>query len=235
MFSAARVLPPGADASFLLCPVFRDRDFFAGQFFSRRHREHLSSLHHWQEKQSLQLCFLAQPVSSGCHIRPSMFFARTNGIVSAPLSTLRRTPTPTPPGRGSHTFLASTSSPPGRGQGWVPALSSPGPTQLVDPPLQSQVGSEPLSAPIMNAVAQPTPESTLSAETGQFPEHAPHSMHAFRSTIFALPLSSANTPCGQTSRQRPHPTHVSRSNCSDTTFLRYFMFVTLRSEEICHP
>jgi hypothetical protein len=41
-------------------------------------------------------------------------------------------------------------------------------------------------APIIMAVAQPTPDCTLIAFTGQFKAQAPHSMHASLSTIAAF-------------------------------------------------
>jgi hypothetical protein len=62
---------------------------------------------------------------------------------------------------------------------------------LVSPHEGSRVQQEAFFLPSMElitAVAQPTPDFTLSASTGQFREQAPHSMQASRSAISTFPL-----------------------------------------------
>jgi hypothetical protein len=59
----------------------------------------------------------------------------------------------------------------------------------------------------MIAAAQPTPEETAMASSGQFVRHAPHSMQWPRFTMAALRAVTAKTACGQTSTQRPQPLH----------------------------
>lgn len=76
------------------------------------------------------------------------------------------------------------------------------------------------NAVLMTAAAQPTPGLTLMADAGQFMEQAPHSMHASRFRITAVPLFRANTAWGQTRRHIPHPTHLSGSMPSETTSFR---------------
>jgi len=61
-----------------------------------------------------------------------------------------------------------------------------------------QAGSVPLNAPIMIAVAQPTPATTKRASSGQFMAQAPHSIQASRFTIRAFLFSMAKTLCGHT-------------------------------------
>jgi len=48
-------------------------------------------------------------------------------------------------------------------------------------------------AALITAAAQPTPLCTVMASVGQLVAHAPHSMHASRSTIATLPLFKLNT------------------------------------------
>jgi hypothetical protein len=77
------------------------------------------------------------------------------------------------------------------------------------------------SMELITAVAQPTPDFTLSASKGQFREQAPHSMQASRSTILIFPLVRLRTAWGQTRRQVPQPVHFSRSSFRVTTSFRY--------------
>jgi len=76
-------------------------------------------------------------------------------------------------------------------------------------PSPSQAGSPPVSHPVINAAAQPTPALTEIAPAGQFRAHAPHSIQKFLSVTTAFFSISTNTPCGQTSQQRPQPVHLS--------------------------
>ena len=85
---------------------------------------------------------------------------------------------------------------------------------------QSQFGLEPANAPLMMATAQPTPESTEIASSGQFLAHAPHSMQASRSTNRARFSSIRNTAWGQTTAHIPHPVHFVSSSLKVTTFER---------------
>ncbi len=65
-------------------------------------------------------------------------------------------------------------------------------------PQHPQLGSLPVSHPLMIAAAHPTPGVSAIALNAQLRAHAPHSMHAPRSTSTARPPSIANTPWGQT-------------------------------------
>ena len=76
------------------------------------------------------------------------------------------------------------------------------------------------SRELITAVAQPTPDFTLSASTGQLREQAPHSMQASRSAMSIFPLVRLRTAWGQTRRQVPQPVHFSRSSFSVTTSFR---------------
>lgn len=87
--------------------------------------------------------------------------------------------------------------------------------------MQSHVDLVPPKVAIITPVAQPTPDLTLIASTGQLRLHAPHSIQASRSTILALALSITKTPCGQTSVHLPQPIHLAVLNSSVTTFFKY--------------
>jgi len=106
---------------------------------------------------------------------------------------------------------------------------APAHSQHEGPPEQSQLGSVPVSAPMMIAAAHPTPDSTAMASAGQFLAQAPHSMQASRSTIRAFLSSTANTPCGHTVAHIPQPVHFVSSNFNVTTFGRYRRRTTLFS------
>lgn len=86
---------------------------------------------------------------------------------------------------------------------------------------QSQDGSVPRSAPLMTAVAQPTPDWTKMASVGQFMAQAPHSIQASRSTITARRFSMTKTACGHTSTHIPQPLHFPASNSRVTTLGKY--------------
>jgi len=75
--------------------------------------------------------------------------------------------------------------------------------------VQPQVGSLPVIQPYIIADAQPTPALTVIAFAGQFFAQAPHSIHKSLSVICTFFATISNTPCGQTSAQRPQPTHLS--------------------------
>jgi hypothetical protein len=90
---------------------------------------------------------------------------------------------------------------------------------------QPQVGSLPVSQPVMIAAAQPTPGFTLSAEKGQFNAHAPHSIQEFMSTIPTFPSFTDNTLCGQTFAQIPQPVHFAESNFRVARFFKYLCFI----------
>jgi hypothetical protein len=59
---------------------------------------------------------------------------------------------------------------------------------------QSQLGSLPVSHPIITADAHPTPESTVIAFAGQFLAQAPHSMHLSLTSIRAFFSIILKTP-----------------------------------------
>jgi hypothetical protein len=83
--------------------------------------------------------------------------------------------------------------------------------------LQSQVGSVPLSNPLMIPAAQPTPDLTLMAPSGQFIAHAPHSMHKSLCMMDALLFLISKTACGQTKVHIRHPLHNSTLSSRVTT------------------
>jgi hypothetical protein len=66
--------------------------------------------------------------------------------------------------------------------------------------------------PPMIAAAQPTPAFTMIAPAAQLRAHAPHSMHADRSTIRDLPPLISKTACGQTSMHCRQPVHFAWSS-----------------------
>lgn len=81
----------------------------------------------------------------------------------------------------------------------------------------------------MTAAAQPTPDATWIALAGQLSAHAPQAMHRSADAMQAvLPVlcdvvaprvsANANTLCGQTSMQVPHPVHLFVSSSSDSPF-----------------
>ena len=88
----------------------------------------------------------------------------------------------------------------------------------------SHVGSVLRSAPLIIPAAQPTPDFTVIASTGQFIAHAPHSIQTSRSLILALVSAIIKTPCGQTSVHFPQPIHFSTSSCNVVTFFKYRIF-----------
>ena len=96
--------------------------------------------------------------------------------------------------------------------------------QQLDPldaafPPQSQLGFVPRRIPLITAAAHPTPAFTRIAPEAQFWAQAPHSMHAPRSTIAALPSVMENTACGQTSTHSRHPLHRAASKDRVCPFL----------------
>ena len=105
---------------------------------------------------------------------------------------------------------------------------------FLDSPEQSQVGSVRLTAPMIIAVAQPTPDLTSIASAAQLSAQAPHSIHASLSTMIAFP-SISKTACGQTIAHKPHPVHLSASNFNVTTLLRYLSarILSSRFSQIC--
>jgi hypothetical protein len=72
----------------------------------------------------------------------------------------------------------------------------------------------------MIAAAQPTPAFTAIAPEAQLRAHAPHSMHAPRSTICDFPPSMAKTACGQTSMHCLQPLHLPWSRTRVSPFFR---------------
>jgi hypothetical protein len=83
-------------------------------------------------------------------------------------------------------------------------------------PAQPQVGSVPLSAPVMMADAHPTPLLTRMAAKAQLPAQAPHSMHRSLSVSRARAAgpgcpSITNTAWGHTSAHLPQPLHFEGS------------------------
>jgi hypothetical protein len=90
--------------------------------------------------------------------------------------------------------------------------------QQVDPSVEHpHVGSEFLSIPLIIPAAQPTPELTVIACTGQFNAQAPHSMHESLLIMCAFFSESTKTSCGQTFMHIPHPLHVDSHKSSVTT------------------
>jgi hypothetical protein len=84
-------------------------------------------------------------------------------------------------------------------------------------PPQSQLGSVPVSQPLMIAAAQPTPGVNVIAPEAQLVAQAPHSMQAPRSTIWARLSAIRKTPCGQTIVQAWQPVHFCASSLRVTT------------------
>jgi hypothetical protein len=74
--------------------------------------------------------------------------------------------------------------------------------------------------PLMIPAAQPTPDRTEMAFSGQFFSQAPHSMQRFLLRITALLFSIAKTACGQTMVHILQPLHFSGYSSSVTTFFR---------------
>ena len=76
--------------------------------------------------------------------------------------------------------------------------------------LQSQqVGSRPVSAACIMAVAHPAPLLTIIAKVGQLIWQAPHSMQASLLITSALPFFLAKTLQGHTVQHISHPMHKS--------------------------
>lgn len=92
-------------------------------------------------------------------------------------------------------------------------------------PEQSQLGSLPLSQPMITAVAHPTPVSTVTAPAGQFLAQAPHSMQRSLSSIFAFLSLMLKTLWGQTSAHLPQPMHFSSDKQSVATFFKCLCFI----------
>jgi len=65
--------------------------------------------------------------------------------------------------------------------------------QLLPEELQSQAGSVPRRTPLIIPAAHPTPDFTVMAPSGQFFEHAPHSMQWSRLRMTAFLFSISNT------------------------------------------
>jgi len=86
---------------------------------------------------------------------------------------------------------------------------------------QSQEGSVPLSIPLIIPAAQPTPDLTLMAPSGQFFSQAPHSMQRSRLSIKAFLSLIKKTSCGHTIVHILQPLHFATSSSRVTTFLRY--------------
>ena len=84
-------------------------------------------------------------------------------------------------------------------------------------PEHSHVGSVPKMALVINALAQPIPDSTEMAPPRQFLAQAPHSIQASWSTILAFRSSITKTPCGQTLKHILHPLHFSMFTASVVT------------------
>jgi hypothetical protein len=61
-------------------------------------------------------------------------------------------------------------------------------------PEQLQLGSVPVSRPMITAAAHPTPASTVMAVAGQFFAHAPHSIQLSLSSIAAFFSFTLKTP-----------------------------------------
>ena len=85
----------------------------------------------------------------------------------------------------------------------------------------------PLNIPMSTAYAQPTPFLTVIAETGQFIEHAPHSMHRSISLMRALLSLIVKTAWGHTVPHMPHPMHLSLSSFNAATPFRYLRPICL--------
>jgi hypothetical protein len=87
-----------------------------------------------------------------------------------------------------------------------------------DPPeSQSHVGSVPRMIPLMIPAAQPTPDFTVIAPSGQFFAQAPHSMQKSLRRITARLFSISKTACGHTIMHIRQPLHFSLSRASVTT------------------
>lgn len=69
--------------------------------------------------------------------------------------------------------------------------------------------------------AQPTPESTVIALTGQLSAQAPHSIQASRSLMVAFFSADEKTWCGQTSMHRPQPMQSDSRNSSVVAPFKY--------------
>lgn len=105
--------------------------------------------------------------------------------------------------------------------------------QQFDPladPLQSQL---PLSGlpkrinPLIIAAAQPTPASTEIALQAQFFAHAPHSIHASRSTTRTVSSRICRTARGHTSKHIPQPVHLSSLTDTVATLRAYLKEILL--------
>jgi hypothetical protein len=114
-----------------------------------------------------------------------------------------------------------------------PESEQPSPESEQSPPESEhpQVGSLPVSRPVMIAAAQPTPGFTLNAEKGQFNAHAPHSIQALITTILTLPALTDNTLCGHTFVQIPQPLHFAESSFKVAVSFKYLCFIYVTSSE----
>jgi hypothetical protein len=74
---------------------------------------------------------------------------------------------------------------------------------------------------LITAAAHPTPTFTWIASAGQLRLQAPHSIQASLFTIVAQSCTRLQTARGQTCVHIPHPTHLSASSSSVTTFSKY--------------
>lgn len=90
---------------------------------------------------------------------------------------------------------------------------------------QSQLGSLPVSQPVITAAAHPTPELTVMAFAGQFFAQAPHSIQRSLYSIFACLSLIMKTLWGQTSVHLLQPIHFSVDRRSVTTFFKYLCFI----------
>jgi hypothetical protein len=96
-------------------------------------------------------------------------------------------------------------------------LIQPLPQQQLPPVSQSQLGSVPRNRPFMIPAAQPTPDFTVMASSGQFFAHAPHSMQKSLWRMTAFLLSISKTACGHTIIHIRQPLHFLVSSSSVTT------------------